>query len=87
MTTHHHDQSSQQTGTWLLAVFGALAVAALIAAMVWVVQGQMQQAQVLRNQWHATRAEPGRDAASGQVGSVTKPPRGNGVIAVSFDRP
>lgn len=94
VTTSQQKQTSHRSSIWRLATFGALAVAALMAAMVWVLEGQMQQAQVLRDQWQGTpqtaqqtRANTGRDAAVGQVGNLTAFTGGNSIMDASFGRP
>lgn len=51
--SYSSNQHTPTSGTWVLALFGALAVAGLLTAMVWVVEGQMQQAKVLRAQWQS----------------------------------
>ena len=79
MTTDRPDNRTDASGTWVWAALGVLAIAALIAAIVWVVQGQVQQAQVLRAQWQGPpralqlpRAELGLGAAAGQPGTAAK---------------
>ncbi len=94
MTAHPPEHSTDSPTHWAWAAFGVMAVAALIAAMVWVVQGQVQQAQVLRAQWQGTpravqaaHADPERNAAASQAGAAARPVGSNGVMAASFHRP
>lgn len=51
MTTHQPTQYSTTSGIWLWGLVGALGVIALLAAMAWVVQGQVEQGHILRAQW------------------------------------
>ncbi len=94
MTSQQSDTSSHRFSTWWLAAFGALAVALLLAAMVWVVEAQVQQAEVLRAQWkgapsavQVTRIEgaQGKNTASGAA--TARPAGANGLMSASFDRP
>ena len=39
----------------VLGIVGLCGIAALMAALVWVLQGQVQQAEVLRSQWQGNR--------------------------------
>ena len=92
--THQSQPRTQFSDTWIVGLIGAVAVSALLAAMVWVVQGQVQQGQVLRAQWQtsARAADNGRqDVERNDVmerRSVAIQPRVNkGMVAVAFERP
>ena len=94
MTTQHPDTSSHRFGIWWLAALGAGAVAALLAAMVWVVEGQVQQAEVIRAQWkgapsavQVTRIEVGPGKTSTKGGTTARPAGESGLMSASFDRP
>ena len=88
MTAQPSENTIQRKTTVALAAFGLLAVAALIAALVWVVQGQVQQAEVLRAQWQgsarASKAMPA-DIERRSPAQVSR--NGSGLMAASFDRP
>lgn len=94
MTAYPPKHNTDSTTHWAWVVLGVMAVAALIAALVWVVQGQVQQAQVLRAQWQgvpravqAAQAETEPNAAVFAAGTVARPAGGKGIMAVSFDQP
>ena len=94
MTAIPPQHPTDSSAHWAWALLGMVAVAALIAAMVWVVQGQVQQAQVLRAQWQGTpravqsaQADPEQNLAGLQVSTVARPVGRSGIMAASFDRP
>ena len=49
-----HQPPGGATGL-VLGIAGLCGIAALMAALVWVLQGQVQQAEVLRSQWQGDR--------------------------------
>ena len=77
-----HQRPGGATGL-MLGIAGLCGIAALMAALVWVLQGQVQQAEVLRSQWQgdqggirANRArlsETGPTALDGEVGPSAPP--------------
>ncbi|MFM9902770.1 MAG: hypothetical protein ACKVOT_17285 [Polaromonas sp.] len=88
MTAQSSEHTTHRTGTVALVLVGLLAVAALMAAMVWVVQGQVQQAEVLRAQWQSPARTPTAapaDMARGAAAPVAR--TGGGLMSASFDRP
>jgi len=94
MTTLHPDTSSHRYGIWWLAALGAGAVVALLAAMVWVVEGQVQQAKVIRAQWQGapsavqvTRTEVAPGKSTKKVSATARPAGESGLMSASFDRP
>ena len=94
MTTQQSDTSTHRSNTWWLAALGTLAVAALMAAMVWVVEGQVQQAEILRAQWkgapsavQVTRIEGAQGKSTTPSAATARPAGANGLMSASFDRP
>lgn len=92
--THLSQSRTQSSGTWIVGLIGAAAVSALLAAMVWVVEGQVQQGQVLRAQWHTSaraadsgRQDVERNDAMEHRNAVVMPRASKGMVAVAFDRP
>lgn len=53
-TNTSHQPPSGATGL-VLGIVGLCGIAGLMAALVWVLQGQVQQAEVLRSQWQGDR--------------------------------
>ena len=53
-TNTSHQPPSGATGL-VLVIVGLCGIAGLMAALVWVLQGQVQQAEVLRSQWQGNR--------------------------------
>lgn len=100
MTTHQPTQYSTTSGIWLWGLVGALGVIALLAAMAWVVQGQVEQGHILRAQWQTParmakveRYEverydvSGRTAQSSNSNNSNKATLSAGIVATSFERP
>ena len=88
MTAQRIEPKTFRPATLVLAAVGVLAVAGLMAAMVRVAQGQVQQANALRSQWQ------GSPRPSKVLPSDIKPRpaaqasrNGGGVVAASLDRP
>ena len=92
-----HQRPGGATGL-MLGIAGLCGIAALMAALVWVLQGQVQQAEVLRSQWQgdqggtrASRArlsETGPTALDGEVGpSATPTASKSAMVAASLNRP
>lgn len=88
MTAQPSEHTHHKTSTFALAALGLLAVVALVAAMAWVVQGQVQQAEVLRAQWQGSAsASKGMPADTERRSAAQVARSGSGLIAASFDRP
>lgn len=92
MTTHQQETATSGHGVWWLSVGGILAVTGMVAALVWVLEGQVQQAEVLRAQWKGApvSGQPLSAAASESTSGASKGAvngSNNGIMAASFDRP
>ena len=88
MIAQHSEHTTHRSAGVILVVLGLLAVAALMAAMAWVVQGQVQQAEVVRAQWQGSTRASRVMPADGERGSPAQVSRnGNGLMAASFDKP
>ena len=87
MTAHPSEHTSHRTATVVLAALGLLAVAALMAAMVWVVQGQVQQAEVLRAQWQGSVRTSKVMSADNDRAAGMATRQGSGLMATSLNRP
>ena len=92
-----HRRSGSSTGL-VLGIAGLCGIAALVAALVWVLEGQVQQAKVLRSQWQnelggdranrAVLSEAGPVALPVQVGTSATPIADkSAVVATSLNRP
>lgn len=87
MTAHPSEHPPYRHATVLLAALGLLAVAALMGAMAWVVQGQVQQAEVLRAQWQGPARVAKVMPNDNERLSGVAARQGGGLMAASLDRP
>ena len=89
MTAKTPENTNNRAQTLVIAVGGILAVVALMAAMVWVVQGHVQKAEVFRAQWQSQSrgsAKPNRSETE-RAPDVAVTRNGGVIVEASFDRP
>lgn len=89
MTAKPPENTNSRTQTLVIVVGGISAVVALMAAMVWVVQGHVQQAEVLRAQWQSQPrgfTKPNRIETE-RASDVAVIRNGGVIVEASFDRP
>lgn len=89
MTAQTPENTIARKQTLVIAAAGTLAVVALMAAMAWVVRGQVQKAEVLRAQW---QSQPRGSTKSTRIEAERVPEvavirNGGDVVDASFDRP
>lgn len=88
MTAQPSEHTTHRNATVTLAAAGLLAVVALMATLVWVVKGQVRQAEVLRAQWQGSASASKPMSTNIERRSPAQLPRnGGGLMAASFDRP